>query len=139
VKYRVKWAHITGLAWHNFSPPRVFDDLQEAQDFILEEQKNDNGLYRYRIFEEPTDDTVDLKPRVMKQIANELKGYPGIKRDVMKALKKCETPKEFEGFLFNLGQRLMSLFYSDQYRRNWHSIHCECDECLALDQEDHES
>ena len=48
--YLVKWKHIESDKWQNFEKPKVFETLEEAQNFIKEEIESDNGFYEYRIF-----------------------------------------------------------------------------------------
>ena len=57
---------------------------------------------------------------------------PELRKLLKRMLKESPTPEAFESKLYLLVGRLKGFFCADYYRSNWHSIHCECDECMRL-------
>lgn len=48
--------------------------------------------------------------------------------------KQADTPQYLAGILYDLASELSAIAstLADFYRSNWHSIYCECDECMKL-------
>jgi len=52
---------------------------------------------------------------------------------LFKILEKSKTPREFEYKVLELSHKLKQVRkLSDYYNDNWHSEHCECNECLGI-------
>jgi len=61
-----------------------------------------------------------------------------IKDLLIEELENSPTPDDFNYIIFYVSEVLDSLsrWIDENLRKNWHSIFCECDECIKLDQEE---
>jgi len=76
------------------------------------------------------------KVRIVRYVIENLGlNIPYLVRTHIEALAlDSETPLELKGKILDLVDDLREVAYTieDMYRKNWHSIHCECDECMKL-------
>jgi len=56
-----------------------------------------------------------------------------IKDALIEILQNSETPENWQTNISDLIRKLKDLYCYDMFHSNWHSIHCECDECLKLE------
>jgi len=74
---------------------------------------------------------LSLKRDIARQIDRLFEDTPELRKLLRRMLDESPTPRAFESKLYYLTSRL-TFFDSDFYRSNWHSLNCECDECMKL-------
>ena len=75
------------------------------------------------------------KMSLAKKISNSFNDLPELAEHLVIMLFKSETAEEFYDYCQKLAKRISKIIDPEDYRDNWHSIYCECDECLRLDEE----
>lgn len=80
---------------------------------------------------------MDIKDEIAEKIRREFRDVPQLAEHLIAKLKESETPEDFSDYCHRLARRISWVFDPDLYRPNWHSIYCECDECLRLEEEEY--
>ena len=73
-----------------------------------------------------------IKGLIIHNILRDFRDLPQLAQHLVDKLVEAETPEEFADYCYRLAQRIQWIINPDDYRSNWHSIYCECDECMRL-------
>jgi len=109
MEFVVKWRKADSKqdSWNDFDPPKYFDSIGEAQDFIAKAEKNTSDAVLYRIFiSEPSQESLEELAITIKSIIQDVIDSEQVVDDVNSAIEEFINEKAINVEASDLFERL---------------------------------